>query len=144
MLAHIVIDVMRDHLAVLNAMVRRDVAGAVAAMTAHISNAHDGRWDCNNTPREDRMTQLNKRSFLKVTAGAGALVFAPHVARAQATVIRWGEMLPPTHPQVQMIDKIAAEVKEKTGGRIEIQSFPNGQLGSGKDMMNSVAPAPWR
>jgi len=41
MLAHIVIDVMRDHLAVLDAMVRRDVAGAVAAMTAHISNARN-------------------------------------------------------------------------------------------------------
>lgn len=85
------------------------------------------------------MMKLTKRTFLKATAGAGALVFAPHVARAQATVIRWGEMLPPTHPQVQMIDRIAAEVKEKTGGRVEIQSFPNGQLGSGKDMMDSVA-----
>jgi len=85
------------------------------------------------------MMKLTKRTFLKATAGAGALVFAPHVARAQATVIRWGEMLPPTHPQVQMIDRIAAEVKEKTGGRVEIQSFPNGQLGSGKDMMEAVS-----
>ncbi len=31
-----------------------------------------------------------------------------------------------------MIDRIAAEVKEKTGGRIDIQGFPNGQLGSGR------------
>ena len=38
-----------------------------------------------------------------------------------------------------MIDRIAAEVKEKTGGRIDIQGFPNGQLGSGKDMMEAVA-----
>ena len=53
-------------------------------------------------------------------------------------MIRWGEMLPPTHPQVQMIDRIAKEVKEKSGGRIDIQIFPNGQLGSGKDMMEAV------
>ena len=39
-------------------------------------------------------------------------------------------MLPPTHPQVQMIERIATEVKEKTGGRIDIQTFPAGQLGS--------------
>ncbi|HET9662618.1 MAG TPA: sialic acid TRAP transporter substrate-binding protein SiaP, partial [Burkholderiales bacterium] len=62
----------------------------------------------------------------------------PTVLRAQATTIRWGEMLATTHPQVQMVDRIANTAKEKSGGRIDIQSFPNGQLGSGKDMMDSV------
>jgi tripartite ATP-independent transporter DctP family solute receptor len=75
-------------------------------------------------------------------AGTAALaaggVFMPAVLRAQETVIRWGEMLATTHPQVQMVDRIAASAKEKSGGRIDIQSFPNGQLGSGKDMMDSV------
>lgn len=83
---------------------------------------------------------LTKRSFLAGT-GAAALtlgVSAPHVARAQAVVIRWGEMLPPTHPQVQMVERIAKTAKEKSGGRLDIQSFPNGQLGSGKDMMDAV------
>ena len=47
-------------------------------------------------------------------------------------------MLPTAHPQVQMIDRIAKEVKEKSSGRIDIQSFPNSQLGSGRDMMESV------
>ena len=84
------------------------------------------------------MTTLTKRAFLAGTAAAGAMVAAPAVLRAQATVLRWGEVLPATHPQVQMIDRIAAEVKEKTGGRIEIQGFPNGQLGSG-DMIEAVA-----
>jgi tripartite ATP-independent transporter DctP family solute receptor len=63
---------------------------------------------------------------------------AAAVLRAQGTVIRWGEMLAPTHPQVLMIDRIAASVREASNGRIEIQSFPNGQLGSGKDMMDMV------
>lgn len=80
---------------------------------------------------------INRRSTL---LGAAATLAMPAIgARAQATAIRWGEMLAPSHPQVQMIDKIAAEVKEKTSGRIEVQSYPNGQLGSGKDMMDSVA-----
>ena len=82
---------------------------------------------------------ISKRVFLQ---GAGALVGSvamPAVLRAQATVIRWGELLAPSHPQVQMVERILKEVKEKSGGRLEIQSFPNGQLGSGKDMMESVS-----
>lgn len=85
------------------------------------------------------MIRSTRRGFLAGAAAvAGAGVFAPTVLRAQETVIRWGEMLAPTHPQVQMIDKIAAIAKEKSSGRIDIQSFPNGQLGSGKDMMDAV------
>ncbi len=84
------------------------------------------------------MTIISKRDFLAGSAAAAA-IFMPAVLRAQATVLRWGEMLPATHPQVQMVDRIASEVKEKTGGRIDIQSFPAGQLGSGKDMMEAVA-----
>ncbi|MBL8588510.1 MAG: sialic acid TRAP transporter substrate-binding protein SiaP [Methylobacteriaceae bacterium] len=81
--------------------------------------------------------KLTRRTAL---VGATATLAMPAIgARAQASTIRWGEMLAPTHPQVQMIDRIAKEVKEKTSGRVEIQSFPNGQLGSGKDMMDSVA-----
>lgn len=85
------------------------------------------------------MTKLTKRAFLAGSAAAGTMIAMPSVLRAQATVLRWGEMLPATHPQVQMVDRIAKEVKEKTSGRVDIQSFPAGQLGSGKDMMESVA-----
>lgn len=82
---------------------------------------------------------INRRDLL---AGAGALggtLAMPSVLRAQATTIRWGELLAATHPQVQMVQRIAADVKAKTNGRIDIQVFPAGQLGSGKDMMESVS-----
>lgn len=85
------------------------------------------------------MTKLTKRALLAGSAAGAAVIAMPTVLRAQATVLRWGEMLPTTHPQVQMVDRIAREVKEKTSGRVDIQSFPAGQLGSGKDMMESVA-----
>jgi len=85
------------------------------------------------------MLTTTRRGFLATAGAAGALLAAPAVLRAQATVVRWGEMLPAVHPQVRMIERIAAEVKEKTGGRVEIQGFPAGQLGSGKDMMEAVA-----
>jgi TRAP-type C4-dicarboxylate transport system substrate-binding protein len=81
-------------------------------------------------------TITSSRRQLLIGAGAtGALIAMPAVLRAQATVIRWGELLATTHPQVQMLDRIAREVKEKSSGRIDIQVFPNGQLGSGKDMI---------
>lgn len=83
------------------------------------------------------MIRLTKRTFIAGAASAG--VFMPTILRAQATVLRWGEMLPAVHPQVQMVERIAKEIKEKTSGRIDIQSFPAGQLGSGKDMMESVS-----
>ncbi|WMS43930.1 sialic acid TRAP transporter substrate-binding protein SiaP [Acuticoccus sp. MNP-M23] len=83
--------------------------------------------------------KTTRRTFLAGTAVLGAATLAaPGILRAQETVIRWGEMLAPSHPQVQMIDRIAAAAKEASDGRIDVQSFPNGQLGSGKDMMDMV------
>jgi tripartite ATP-independent transporter DctP family solute receptor len=81
--------------------------------------------------------RLTRRTFTTGSAALAAAAVITRPARAQ-TVIRWGELLPTSHPQVQMIDRIAKEVKEKSGGKIEIQSFPNGQLGSGRDMIESV------
>ncbi|MCX7323277.1 MAG: sialic acid TRAP transporter substrate-binding protein SiaP [Hyphomicrobiales bacterium] len=84
-------------------------------------------------------TTSSRRSLIKGLVTAGGLIAMPTVLRAQATVIRWGELLATSHPQVQMIDRIAKEVKEKTSGRIDIQSFPNGQLGAGKDIIEAVS-----
>ncbi|CAN1554294.1 DctP TRAP-type C4-dicarboxylate transport system, periplasmic component [Rhabdaerophilaceae bacterium] len=81
----------------------------------------------------------NRRHFLGAATLAGASLAMPTILRAQATTIRWGELLAATHPQVQMLDRVAKDVKEKSSGRIDIQVFPGGQLGSGKDMMESVS-----
>ncbi len=58
---------------------------------------------------------------------------------AAGTTIRWGESLAANHPQVMMAERVAKEVKEKTNGRIDIQVFPNSQLGSGKEMVEMVS-----
>ena len=60
-------------------------------------------------------------------------------AGAQEITLRWGDVVPASHPSVQMIDRIAADVKAKSGGRIAVQSFPGGQLGSSRDMIEAVA-----
>ena len=67
------------------------------------------------------------------------VIAATGIANAQQVTIRWGDVVPGTHPSVQMIDRIAADVKAKSNGRIVIQSFPGGQLGSSRDMIDAVA-----
>lgn len=57
----------------------------------------------------------------------------------QAMVMRWGDVVAGGHPQVVMMDRVAAEVKAKTAGRIDIQPFPNGQIGSSRDMIEAVS-----
>ena len=80
---------------------------------------------------------LNKRQFL---AGAtAAAVFTPAILRAQTATIRWGSVLAPTHPGAIMMDRIAKQVKDTTGGSVEIQTFPGGQLGSSRDVIESTS-----
>lgn len=85
------------------------------------------------------MNSISRREFLTRAAVLGAGVSAPTLLRAQTTTIRWGESLAANHPQVLMAEMIAKDVREKTGGRIDIQVFPNSQLGSGKEMIEMVS-----
>ena len=71
---------------------------------------------------------------LATTVGAAL----PRSARA-ATTLRWATVLPTNHPMVAMMDRVAKEVREKTGGAVEIQTFPAGQLGSSRDVIESTS-----
>jgi tripartite ATP-independent transporter DctP family solute receptor len=83
---------------------------------------------------------ISKRTFVAGSAAAATSLAMPAVVRGQGkTVIRWGDLMPAVHPQAQMIERIAKDVAAKTSGRVEIQSFPAGQLGSGKDMIEAVS-----
>ena len=74
--------------------------------------------------------------------GAGlAGIFAtalPRVATA-ATTLRWATVLPANHPQVAMMERVAKQVKDDTGGALEIQIFPAGQLGSSRDLIEAAS-----
>jgi len=67
--------------------------------------------------------------------GAGA-VLAPRIGRA-AQVLRWSTVLPASHPETAMMQAVAADMKAKTNGAVEIQVFPGGQLGSSRDTLES-------
>src|ERR1700694_5698875 len=66
---------------------------------------------------------------------AGAL---PGRARAAAT-LRWATVLPTNHPSVTMMERVAKQVREDTGGAVDIQTFPAGQLGSSRDVIESAS-----
>lgn len=85
------------------------------------------------------MTKQTRREFMAAAAAGTAAIAAPNILRAQALVLRWADGQPAAHPSPQSAVRAAAEIKEKTGGRIDVQSFPNGQLGSSRDMVESVA-----
>lgn len=77
-----------------------------------------------------------KRARLPLVLVAAAFAGS---ALAQEIVLRWSDVVPASHPSVQMIERIAADVKAKSGGRIQIQAFPGGQLGSSRDTIEAVA-----
>ncbi len=64
-----------------------------------------------------------------------AFAGAPQV---RAEKIKFGHVAPPFHGQAKGVDAFAAYVKDKTGGRIEIATFPMGQLGSERSMASQV------
>ncbi len=82
---------------------------------------------------------LSRRLLLAAVATSAAVVAGLGSASAQTKVIRWGDVVGGTHPSVVMIDRVGAAVKEKTQGRVVIQSFPGGQLGGSRDMIEAVA-----
>ena len=86
---------------------------------------------------------MNSTGKFGVRAAAillGTVLAAGFSASSMAqTTVRWGESLAANHPQVIMAERVAKEVKEKTNGRIDIQVFPNSQLGSGKEMVEMVS-----
>jgi tripartite ATP-independent transporter DctP family solute receptor len=68
-----------------------------------------------------------------------ALLVGLAAAAEAGTIVRWGDVLAADHPSVQMISRIGKAVGEKTQGRVEVQAYPAGQLGSSKDQIEAVA-----
>src|SRR5262245_60601871 len=86
---------------------------------------------------------ISRRTVLSrtVLAGVGAIVGASVLSRRALAAefnLKYGNDLPPTHP----INKRAAEacdaVRAATNGRVDIQVFPNSQLGGSTDMLSQV------
>lgn len=64
-----------------------------------------------------------------------ALIFA---LPAMAGKVKFGHVAPPFHGQAKGVDAFAAYVREKTNGKIDIATFPAGQLGGERSMAEQV------
>ena len=83
---------------------------------------------------------IMRRTFLKAAAASAAAGLPLTAARAQKAEFsyKFANNLPVTHPlnvrAAEMVEAIRAETK----GRVDIQVFPNNQLGSDTDMLSQL------
>ncbi|WP_256856676.1 TRAP transporter substrate-binding protein [Variovorax sp. KK3] len=93
----------------------------------------------NNT----QASTTNRRGFLAgsaamAAAGALPLFSIPRYARAAEINLKYGSELPLEHPQVVRIKEAAEAVGKETNGRVNIEVFANGALGSITDMISQT------
>jgi TRAP-type transport system periplasmic protein len=83
------------------------------------------------------MTRLSRRAIL---AGASLPLFAVHTrpARAADFSFKLANNSPVTHPQSVRQQEAADRIRKASDGRVDIQLFPNNQLGSDTDMLSQL------
>lgn len=81
---------------------------------------------------------IRRRSFLLAGAGATALAGAGGPAAAQGVTIRLGHVLGESHSWHVAGLGFAKDVAEATGGRVKIDLFPGGQLGSETEVIEGL------
>src|SRR6266516_5884818 len=87
------------------------------------------------------MTGITRRVFLRTTsAGTGVAVFGILTKRGDAAEITWryANELVPTHSMNVRLQQAVERIRQESGARIEIQIFPNNQLGGGTDMLSQL------
>ena len=84
--------------------------------------------------------QTHRREFVQAAAGAAALasIHQPVLAQAAPIVLKWANNIPVTHPSNVRIREAVEAIKRETGGKVDIQIFPNNQLGGDTDMLSQV------
>src|ERR1700730_3547354 len=85
---------------------------------------------------------VSRRALLKASAASAVLggIGAPHVSRAQAAefTYKYANNLPDAHPMNARAKEMSAAIKAETNGRVDLQIFPNNQLGSDTDMLSQI------
>ena len=82
-----------------------------------------------------------RRLLTAALAGSTALplvAIRTRPANAAEFTYKYANNSPVSHPLTIRTTEAAARIKEKTGGKVEIQVFPNNQLGSDTDMLSQL------
>jgi tripartite ATP-independent transporter DctP family solute receptor len=89
-------------------------------------------------PNQTRRKFLSQASTL--TLGTLATSMVGSVAHAQTAefTMKYGSNLPAIHPLNVRAKEAADAIRKETNGRVDIQVYPNNQLGSDTDMLSQV------
>ena len=87
--------------------------------------------------------EISRRMFGAGILGASALAFGagftkPAFAQSAKYKLRYGTAFPAEHPGVVRIQEAAQAILTESNGAIDIQVFPNSQLGSEPDMFSQT------
>lgn len=87
------------------------------------------------------MSTPDRRRFLQHSLAA-SLLASPFISSARAQqaeyVLKFGNNNPATHPMIVAMKEAAERIKQESGGKVELQLFPNSQLGTDTDMLSQV------
>ncbi len=83
---------------------------------------------------------INRRQFVQTLAGSAAIAAGVRPAFGQAAEfqMKWANNIPATHPSTIRVKEAAEKIKAETKGRVDIQVFPNNQLGGDTDMLSQI------
>src|ERR1700744_1029073 len=85
---------------------------------------------------------FSRRALLKASAASAVMggVGAPFVARAQQAefTYKFANNLPDSHPLNTRAKEMSTAIKTETNGRVDIQVFPNNQLGADTDVLSQL------
>ena len=87
---------------------------------------------------------ISRRTFGAGLVGAGTLAFfagglaRPALAQKAKYKLRYGTAFPADHPGVTRIQEAAKAIAAETGDAVDLQVYPNSQLGSEPDMFSQT------
>jgi tripartite ATP-independent transporter DctP family solute receptor len=84
------------------------------------------------------MSGITRRSFVGAGAAAIGVAALPRRAAAAEFIYKYANNTPVDHPMNVRAREAAARIKDESKGRVEIQIFPNNQLGGDTDMLSQV------
>jgi tripartite ATP-independent transporter DctP family solute receptor len=84
--------------------------------------------------------QYSRRTFVgaALATSASALPIGRAMAQAAKYRLRYGTAFPASHPGVVRIVEAAEAIKKQSGGLVDLQVYPNSQLGSEPDMFSQM------
>jgi tripartite ATP-independent transporter DctP family solute receptor len=92
-------------------------------------------------PSDQALPASSRRTLLKQLAGVAAVSLTPGAVLAQGTgkiTMKIAISIPDSHPTTVALKAACAEILKESNGRLAIDVYPNGQLGSDTDTVSQV------